>query len=76
MLRHCLELMQWLRQHQVFKQPVFAGAYWLVLRSKGHSVVVVAEGCGDTLLKSSGEVDGGDPSTSKSFRHDQALFTG
>ena len=29
------------------------------LRSKGHCVVVVAEGCGDTLLKSSGEVDGG-----------------
>ncbi|CAE7656161.1 PFK5, partial [Symbiodinium pilosum] len=30
-----------------------------LMQSKGHSVVVVAEGCGDTLLKSSGEVDGG-----------------
>ena len=29
-----------------------------VARSKGHCLVVVAEGCGDTLLKSSGEVDG------------------
>lgn len=28
-------------------------------RSKGHCLVVVAEGCGDTLLQSSGEVDGG-----------------
>ena len=27
-------------------------------RSKGYCVVVVAEGCGDTLLESSGEVDG------------------
>ena len=31
----------------------------LLPRSKAHCVVVVAEGCGDTLLESSGEVDGG-----------------
>lgn len=30
-----------------------------LMQSKGHCVIVVAEGCGDTLLKSSGEVDGG-----------------
>jgi len=30
-----------------------------LMQSKGHCLVVVAEGCGDTLLKSSGEVDGG-----------------
>ncbi|OLP82881.1 6-phosphofructokinase 3 [Symbiodinium microadriaticum] len=31
-----------------------------LMQSKGHCVIVVAEGCGDTLLKSSGEVDGQD----------------
>lgn len=30
-----------------------------LMQSKAHCVVVVAEGCGDTLLQSSGEVDGG-----------------
>ncbi|CAK8999482.1 unnamed protein product, partial [Durusdinium trenchii] len=30
-----------------------------LMQSKGHCLVVVAEGCGDTLLQSSGEVDGG-----------------
>jgi len=30
-----------------------------LVKQKGYAVVVVAEGCGDTLIKSSGEVDGG-----------------
>ncbi|CAJ1383779.1 unnamed protein product [Effrenium voratum] len=30
-----------------------------LLKTKGHAVIVVAEGCGDTLLKSSGERDAG-----------------
>ncbi|CAJ1347858.1 unnamed protein product [Effrenium voratum] len=50
-LRHILELMQRLGCSPSRR----------VARSKGHCLVVVAEGCGDTLLKSSGEVDGGSP---------------
>ncbi|CAJ1376933.1 unnamed protein product, partial [Effrenium voratum] len=30
-----------------------------LMRTKGHCVIVVAEGCGDTLIKSSGEIDAG-----------------
>eukprot|EP00435_Cladocopium_sp_Y103_P005896 s3997_g1.t3 len=30
-----------------------------LMKTKGHAVIVVAEGCGDTLLKSSGERDAG-----------------
>ena len=29
------------------------------MRTKGHCVIVVAEGCGDTLIQSSGETDAG-----------------
>ena len=30
-----------------------------LMRTKGHCVIVVAEGCGDTLIQSSGEKDAG-----------------
>lgn len=30
-----------------------------LIKTKGHAVIVVAEGCGDTLLRSSGETDAG-----------------
>jgi 6-phosphofructokinase 1 len=30
-----------------------------LMRTKGHCVMVVAEGCGDTLIQSSGEKDAG-----------------
>ena len=30
-----------------------------LMRTKGHAVIVVAEGCGDTLIKSSGDTDAG-----------------
>ena len=34
------------------------------MRTKGHCVMVVAEGCGDTLIQSSGEKDAGAKSAS------------
>ena len=30
-----------------------------LMRTKGHAVIVVAEGCGDTLIQSSGATDAG-----------------
>jgi len=39
-----------------------------LMRTKGHCVIVVAEGCGDTLIQSSGEKDAGSGALTDTLR--------